>query len=149
MKTTATRLALAAAIATGVSGAAQSATFVGDVATFNLSLVGAGTILNSNPTIADPGVEGTKTGTDNATLSADVGASSLTIFQDLTSAPALGTSSVWTISGLETTDVATSITGLSLAGGNATLLSDFSFTASSLSVTIPDYATGAFGADNA
>ena len=129
---------LVAAIGLMVVIAPAQATLIGDSVQGKLEVNGLGTLLDVMAFVADPGIEFSITGNQNASLSLDVKSDSFDIIYDLSTLSDIGFATTWTLFDL---DWATPgiITGVTLTSGISSLISNTSFTDDSITVDILNF----------
>jgi hypothetical protein len=139
-------LAAAVCLAATVPAAASASTFIGDDATFDIAAAGGASLGNTTTTIGS-GAELTVFGASGAFISADIGASTLTVIFDIVNLSFVGFNTNIAVSGLQATDGAT-VSGASLASGNALLVRSVVTTNSSITVQIADLVPAVTGGVN-
>ncbi|NER08647.1 MAG: PEP-CTERM sorting domain-containing protein [Okeania sp. SIO3C4] len=95
-------------------------------------------ILDETAVVTDPGTEFSRVIGDGS-LSLDVKSDSFDIIYDVGSFPSVGAPTTWILSDLDWVDTPGIVTGVTLASGDASLISGMSFTDDSITIDIINY----------
>ncbi|MDJ0519252.1 MAG: PEP-CTERM sorting domain-containing protein [Trichodesmium sp. MO_231.B1] len=123
-----------------VANSSAQAALLGDNVRAEFSGVGLGTLLDETAVTVDPGIEFSLPGLFDSLFSLDVRNNSFDIIYDVADfTGSLEAPTSWTISDLDWVDTPGIITDVTLESGNASLISNISFTDDSVTVDIIQY----------